>query len=336
MDTLRVFLAIVAAENLECRQYDIKNAFTEATLRERIYLSPPAGVPVKDGYSLRVLRSLYGLKQAARDWNIVYSDFLLELGFIRSLADPCLFTHTRGIVLLVYVDDVAAASKHNSDLHWFYNQLKERFNTKDLGEISKILGMRVTRKRETRELFLDQEQYLEKALLRMDLPLNSSSTGRPRLIPMSGRYDKLEQARPNEIRTNRTEYQQKVGSLMFAAVCSRPDIAFHIGRLSQQLQDPVERHDSGIKELGRYLRTTIGQKIRFGPPHDTKKRHPGTHPDSYLKLYSDADWANMEGRKSISGYVALLYGGPVSWGSKKQRSVSTSSTESEYIGMATC
>ncbi|KAI1006873.1 hypothetical protein K3495_g1337 [Podosphaera aphanis] len=130
----------------------------------------------------------------------------------------------------------------------------------------------------------------------MDLPLNSSSTGRPGLIPM----------------TNRTEYQQKVGSLMFVAVCSRPDIAFHIGRLSQQLQDPAERHDSGIKELGRYLRTTIGQKIRFGPPHDTKKKHPGPHPDSYLKLYSDADWANMEGRKSISGYVALLYGGPVS------------------------
>ncbi|KAI0997679.1 hypothetical protein K3495_g10511 [Podosphaera aphanis] len=181
--------------------------------------------------------------------------------------------------------------------------------------------MTVTRIRETRELFLDQEQYLEKALLRMDLSLNLSSTGKPRLIPMSGRYKKLEQARPNEIRTNRTEYQQNVGSLMFAAVCSGPDIAFHIGRLSQQLQDPVERHDSGIKELGRYLRTTIGQKIRFGPPHDTKKKYPGPHPDLYLKLYSGADWANMEGRKSVSSYVSLLYGGPVSWVSQKKNSI---------------
>ena len=67
IDTLRVFLAIVTAENLECRQYDVKNVFIEATLKERIYLSTPQGVLVKNGYSLRVLRSLYRLKQAARD-----------------------------------------------------------------------------------------------------------------------------------------------------------------------------------------------------------------------------------------------------------------------------
>jgi Reverse transcriptase (RNA-dependent DNA polymerase) len=67
MDTLRIFLAIVAAENLKCRQFDIKNAFTESILRERVFLSAPQGVEVRKGYVLRVLRSLYGLKQAARD-----------------------------------------------------------------------------------------------------------------------------------------------------------------------------------------------------------------------------------------------------------------------------
>lgn len=336
MDTLRVFLAIVAAENLECKQYDIKNAFTEATLKERIYLSAPAGVSVKDGHCLRALKSLYGLKQAARDWNTVYSDYLRELGFMQSRADPCLFTHHRGILLLVYVDDIAAASQSCSDLDWFYTQLIKRFKTKNLGEISKILGMRVTRNRMTRELFLDQEQYLEKVLNGMELPLKSSSTGKPKLIPMSGKYEKLEQSRPEETRTNRTEYQQKIGSLMFAAVCTRPDIAFHIGRLSQQLQDPVERHSSGVKEIGRYLRTTISQTIRYGPAKQTNLDGQNTNTSSCLKLYSDADWANMIGRKSISGHVALLYGGPVSWGSKRQRSVATSSTESEYIGMAMC
>ncbi len=67
MDTLRVFLAIVAAEDLECRQYDVKNAFTKATLKERLYLSSPDGVLVKRGHSLQMLKSVYGLKQAARD-----------------------------------------------------------------------------------------------------------------------------------------------------------------------------------------------------------------------------------------------------------------------------
>lgn len=125
---------------------------------------------------------------------------------------------------------------------------------------------------------------------------------------------------------------------MFAAVCTRPDISFHIGRLSQNLQDPTERHASGIKELGRYLRDTIKQRIRYGPPLNasTKADHKGLYRESLLVLYSDADWANMKDRKSISGYVATLFGGPVSFASRKQKSVSTSSTESEYVGMAMC
>lgn len=162
-----------------------------------------------------------------------------------------------------------AASQSCSDLDWFYTQLIKRFKTKNPGEISKILGKRVTRNRMTRELFLDQEKYLEKVLNGMGLLLKSSSTGKPKLIPMSGKYEKLEQSRPEEARINRTEYQQKIGSLMFAAVCTRPDIAFHIGRLSQQLQDSVERHSSGFKEIGRYLRKTISQTIRYGPAKQT-------------------------------------------------------------------
>ncbi|TVY57553.1 Copia protein [Lachnellula suecica] len=161
IDTLRIFLAMVAAHNLECRQYDVKNAFTESTLKERIYLSKPLGVPVTEGYALRVLRSLYSLKQAARDWNSLCKSYLQEIGFVQSLADPCLYKHPeRDITLLVYVDDLAASAKTRSELDWFFLMMKRRFLTKDLGEIFKILGIRVTRNRVTREIFLDQEEYL--------------------------------------------------------------------------------------------------------------------------------------------------------------------------------
>jgi hypothetical protein len=147
-DTLRIFFAMVAANDLECRTYDIKNAFTESSLKERIFLSAPKGVPVTPGYVLRVLRSLYGLKQSARDWNMLCKSELKKLGFRQSLADPCLFTHAeRQIVLLVYVDDIAAAAKSNDDLFWFFDNFRRRFNTKDLGEISKILGIYITRNR---------------------------------------------------------------------------------------------------------------------------------------------------------------------------------------------
>jgi hypothetical protein len=339
-DTLRIFLAMVAANDLECRQYDVKNAFTESSLKERIYLAPPKGITVTPGLSLRVLRSLYGLKQSARDWNTLCKNELKKLGFIQSLADPCLFIHQRGITLLVYVDDIAAAAKKTADLTWFFDNFRQRFNTKDLGEISKILGMRITRNRQKRELFIDQEEYLQKILPRLGLPVESSSTVKPRPTPVSGKYDKLEPACDGEERADRTEYQRAIGSIMYAMVYTRPDIAFHVGQLSQQLRDPAKKHESAVKEIGRYLRSTIKQKIRFGPSGNqfgpTKEACLRVYDPDMLSLYSDADWANMKDRKSISGHVAMLFNGPVAYGSKKQRGVSTSSCESEYIGMSTC
>ncbi len=229
MDTLRIFLAIVAAEDLECHHYDIKNAFTESKLQEKIYLSKPDGVPVRSGHALRILQSLYGLKQSVRDWNLLAKDFLISIGFKQSLADPCLYVHAkREIMLLLYVDDITAASKYSLELDWFYAQLSARFNVKDLGEIRKILGVRITRNRQSRELFMDQEQYLRTVLDRCgftDAPHKRKDT------PLNG-YDCLRPAKPEDRRIDITDYQQAIGSTMYGMVFTRPDIAFAIGKLS--------------------------------------------------------------------------------------------------------
>jgi hypothetical protein len=322
MDTLRIFLAIVAAENLECRQFDIKNAFTESPLRERVFLSAPQGVEVRKGYVLRVLRSLYGLKQAARDWNTLIRQFLIEIGFQQSLAEPCLYTHKqKGIVLLLYVDDIPAAARQSKQLDWLYAKLSSRFRTKDLGGISKILGARVTRNRNSRELWIDQEQYLRIILDRLG---HKEPPHKGKHIPANG-YDKLLATREGETLTDEKKYQEAIGSVMYGMIYTRPDIAFTTGRLSQHLKAPVQRHHSGVKELLRYIGSTIDQKIHYGPS--------ATH---NLAVYTDADWAGDKmDRKSISGFVAMLYGGPVSWASRKQTSVATSSTESEYIALST-
>src|SRR5439155_21939918 len=124
-------------------------------------------------------------------------------------------------------------------------QLSTRFNTKDLGEIRKILGVRVTRNRQDRELFIDQEQYLRTVLDRLgftDTPYKRKDT------PING-YDCLQPAIPEDQRLNVTDYQQAVGSIMYGMVFTRPDIAFAIGKLSQYLKEPVERHGTGLKGL---------------------------------------------------------------------------------------
>src|ERR1700722_2063764 len=90
---------------------------------------------------------------------------LLQWGFVQSLADPCMFVHPqRGIRLLVYVDDVVAAAKEQGEIDWFFEKLSGRFNAKNLGEIHKILGVRVSRDRQSRSIYLDQEQYLRTVL----------------------------------------------------------------------------------------------------------------------------------------------------------------------------
>ena len=143
-----MFAAIITKEDLEYKQYDIKNIFTESYLKEEIFLAPLQGHKVKEGHVLRALRSLYGLKQAGRDWSLLLRDYIQKIGFTQSLANLCLYIHEeRQIKVLVYVDDIAAAAPTNEGLSWFYHQLSARFKTKPLGEISKILGVRITRDR---------------------------------------------------------------------------------------------------------------------------------------------------------------------------------------------
>jgi hypothetical protein len=143
----------------------LPTVFTESELQEKIYLSKPNSIPVYSGYVLQTLQSLYRLKQSARDWNLLAKKFQISIGFQQSFADPCLYVHAKKeITLLLYIDDITAAAKSGPELDWFYLQLSARFNTKDLGEIQKILGVQVTWNRQNRELFIDQEQYLQTVL----------------------------------------------------------------------------------------------------------------------------------------------------------------------------
>lgn len=113
---------------------------------------------------------------------------------------------------------------------------------------------------------------------------------------------------------------------MYAMILTRPEIAFILGRLSQFMKDPAAHHGIALKDLLRYLRSTVKQKLRFGP---------GEAHQECFAIYTDADWATTKSdRKSISGGICVLYGGPISWSSKKQNFVATSSAEVEYISQA--
>jgi hypothetical protein len=248
---------------------------------------------------------------------------LKKLGFIQSEADPCLLTlPSRKLIILVYVDDVTIAGPNLVDIQWFKKEFGKIFKIKDLGETEKTLGVRVTRDRKKGTLKIDQTHYVKEVLAKFHMNKDKAN---PVYTPI-GSYDALRKAEPNDVRANREEYQQRIGHWMYLGILTRPDLAFVLGRLSQYLADPTDRHMSAVKTTSRYIRSSKELGILY-----SRKGY------RTLEGYSDSDFAANRGdRISILGNVFFLAGGPISWMSKKQKSVATSTMEAEYMAMSAC
>ncbi|KHJ33283.1 putative effector [Erysiphe necator] len=170
------------------------------------------------------------------------------------------------------------------------------FNT-NLGEMKMFLGMRITRDRKNQTLWLDQQQYFERVLTKFGIP---NAKHRPVSISLDG-YVNLTPASEDEERIDPTEYSMIVGSLMFALIYTRPDIAFAPGRLSQYMKSPTKKHGYALKKLMRYLRYTVDYRLRFSSKETVT-----------LVAYSDTDWATDKAdRKSISGGLGMLCGAAI-------------------------
>ena len=157
------------------------------------------------------------------------------------------------------MDDILCATEKIKDSDWVYSILSQRFTTKNLGQATKLLGIRITRNRKTREIFLDQEQYLVGVLKKFGM---EAVKYQKRGTPMRD-YENLMPTQPEEERHDANEYQQVIGSLMYAMVHTRPDIAFALGKLSQHMQDPSETHWTYLKALMRYRAVVIVSTITF-------------------------------------------------------------------------
>ena len=326
VDSLRILLALMALEDMEAEQVDVNNAFTESDLKEAIYMHSPPGMELKNGRVLRLLRSLYGLKQSAREWNRKCDKALKKLGFKQTEADPCVyFRESDDSIVGVYVDDllILAPRGKNSVIEGIKHDLRKMFKIKELGEVKRILGMQITRIRSKRTVYIDQTAYIEKFLHEFAM---EQDRVRPTTVPMNG-YEHLHKTTIDDEPGDSQGYAKRVGSMMFAMVYSRPDICFALSKLSQHMSNPGAHHDIAVKQTLRYLRSTSGLRMKYGP---TKKDG-----QEVAKIYCDSDYAaDIDSRRSVLGYVAMLGGGAVSWSSKRQKSVSTSTTEAEYMALS--
>lgn len=318
--SFRAIFALAAIHDLEVEQMDVKTAFLHGKIEETIYVEMPTGYG-QEGKVCHLKKGLYGLKQAPRMWYNTLHDFLVEQGFHRTDADHGVFitgAGIEGVVVTVYVDDLKIIGKDKRAIQNLKDALRKRFDMTDLGPVSYYLGMSVTRDRPGGTITLSQKGYIQKVLREFRL-----ENAKPVATPMEQTATQLQKetvgmASPEAVR----RYQSAVGSLMYAMIATRPDIAFALSVVSQFAQNPNDTHWKAVKRIFRYLCGTLDRGITVGRDREG------------LMGYSDADWGgDRSTRRSTSGYVFVMGGAPISWCSKRQATVALSSCEAEYIAL---
>jgi hypothetical protein len=302
---------------------DVITAYLLGKLDEEIYMMQPAGfirTGMKRNLVCRLLRSLYGLKQAARVWNQKVHAFLLKIGFVRSTADPCLYIDAkRSIYITIWVDDLLIVGKHGRDIAKIKAQLSGEFEMKDLGQLTHFLGMQISRHLNG-TISIDQSGYIRQILERFGME-ESKPVSTP--FATGSRLTQNDGSPPADAK----QYQAMVGSLMYAMLCTRPDLAYAVQQLSQFSSNPTNVHFQAAKRVFRYLQGTQTMGLVYAG-----KQNDGI--TERVKAYCDADYAMSEDRKSISGSLFTLGKSPISYQAKKQTTVAQSTVESEYAAMA--
>uniref|UniRef100_A0A2N9GFS8 Integrase catalytic domain-containing protein n=1 Tax=Fagus sylvatica TaxID=28930 RepID=A0A2N9GFS8_FAGSY len=237
MSSIRVILGLTASLDLELEQMDVKTAFLHGDLEEEIYMVQPEGFEAKgkEHKVCRLKKSLYGLKQAPRQWYKKFDSFMVGQGYTRTDADHCVyvrqFPNGKFIILLLYVDDMLIVGQDANMVGSLKKELFKSFDMKDLGPARQILGMQILRDRKAKKLWLSQEKYVERVLERFNM-----KHAKPVSTPLGGHFKLSKKSCPssNKEKENMASipYSSAVGSLMYAMVCTRPDIAHAVGVVS--------------------------------------------------------------------------------------------------------
>ena len=314
---VRCLIALAAARRWSLHQLDVNNAFLHDDLHEDLYMSPPTGLLRKgeDNLVCRLHKSLYGLKQASRQWFSKFSEAIQASGYVQSRVDYSLFTRIQGksfTALLIYVDDIFITGNDPVSIAAIKKFLRSQFHLKDLGDLKYFLSIEVSSSKNA--IFISQLKYaleiIKDAGLLGAAPID---THMERGLKLSDKGDLLKDL---------GRYRRLVGRLIYLTV-SRPDITYYVHVLSRFMHQPCKLHMEAALHVVRYLKNAPGQGLFFSSNSDFR-----------LRAYCDSDWAGCPiTRRSTTGYCVFLGPSLVSWISKRQKTVSLSSAKAEYRAM---
>jgi hypothetical protein len=310
--TVRIVFALCAHYCLFTRHLDCPKAFTQADLDTPIYLRAPPGVKIPFGCCFKVLKSIYGLKQASRLFHELLTEYLLDNGFTRCASDPCLFfifTDDDLAIICLYVDDLLLCTSTFLYGHYWSTKFHGKFNTNDLGEIKFMLGMRVTISPCRSVVALDLEEYIMKIVDRFGFTaLSSIPTPMLHTVKLSAR----DCPTTHEGKTAMSQYpfRQAIACLMFAMIVMRPDISFAVISCARFSANPGLPHWEAVRRIYQYLIGCPGLKLTYSRIEDASA------PLMYGR--SDADWAtsDVDERRTVIGHLIMLSGAAIFWSTR--------------------
>ncbi|KAG5809387.1 hypothetical protein H9Q74_014263 [Fusarium xylarioides] len=314
--SFRTLIAIAAKYDLELLQYDAVNAFVNARLQTNIFMRLPPGYKSGDKADRVLLlhKALYGLRIAPLLWQTELGNTLESQGWKSIPNEPCCY-QKEGILMFFYVDDIVFAFKKRDEKTALQQiqSLQKKYKMTGGNDLQWFLGMEIIRDRETKRIWVTQTSYLEK--------ICDQSTAKTRNeSPMS-----KEELLPNEEKATLQAinwYRRAIGSLLYASVITRPDIAFAVSRLARFMTNPSEEHIHAVNRVFNYLKATRFYGLEFGPGEG-------------FEVHSDASFAdNSIDRKSSQGYTMSLFGSLIGWRANKQDTVTTSTTEAELLALS--
>jgi hypothetical protein len=323
--TLRLILALAATHDLELRSLDVSSAFTNGDLDEEIYMIQPEGFH-QGGPNMvcKLNKSLYGLKQSARQWNKKLHAALSDMNFIRIESDRSVYIYSNKevkIIVPIYIDDITFASKSIPAIEKAMDQLAQHFKCRILGPTDYLLGVGITRDRKSHTIQLHQRQFILDILERYGMS-DCHSVLTP-MTPGMVLTKQMSPQTPEEVQfMQNVPYLSAIGSLQYLATMTRPDIAYTVSYLARFNSNPGPNHWAAVKHLLRYCKGTLDYKLTYG----------GEANSNSFTTYSDSAHGDCKDTgRSTSGYVTMFAGGAIGWSSKVQGIVTLSTTEAEYV-----
>ena len=314
IDSIRLILPYIYFKGWKLIQMDVKQAFLQSHLPEgeRVFLEPTPGDPLDGAYVYKLLKCLYGLRQASHAWSQEVNKTLRRHGFTPTDGDPCVFLRHDGkkeleCVLIIHVDDFAAGAP-DGVLWQVAKKLKAKY-TMTQEDINYYLKIHVDMSSDGKFMAMSQPQYAREIVEAMGL-IDCNPVSTPMEVPLcKGTNQPITEEEVEFMAAKAAEYGTVTGMLTHLANMTRPDLAYSVGQLQRYASCPRKKHWEAMKRIVRYLKGTMDLGLLY------RRDCIGEG----IIGAADSDWASdPDDRKSTSGYVFTYAGAAFAWKSKKQ------------------